>query len=270
MKFSISTVIVVVLSIGLLGLGIIDVIGIIHFKKIFPFLAFSRYFDIPSLCIITGGLLTSSSIMFSPKIVGKAFSKVFKVFSHSKYTDDKLIESAKTASAWVNPYNQNRVAFLNDITTKEKDNIIGYLFGLVSANYQKEEFAEIAQKYIHTHFKENKKYSEVFKTMGNSGPAFGMFGTLFGLVYMLSSMEDPSKIGPGLALGLLVTLYGVSFTHLLFFPLSKKLLIAAEKEKQNEELLLTGIYLILEKKTEIYIKDSLMAEINRSAIQEKQ
>jgi len=83
-------------------------------------------------------------------------------------------------------------------------------------------------------------------------------------------MDDPSKIGPGLALGLLVTLYGVSFTHLLFFPLAKKLKIAADKERLNEELMVEGIYLMLERKTEIFIKDSLEAQIERKYIQKLQ
>jgi chemotaxis protein MotA len=263
MKFSISTVIVVVLSLGLLFVGIADVIGVFHFKKLFPILNFSRYFDIPSLFIVFGGLLTNSSIMFSPKVVAQAFKKVGFVFSHSEYNEQKKLEAIKEVTTWVVPFNQDRVKFLNEVVEKYKNTTQGYLFQLVSANYPKEEIVEIADKYIHQNFVQEKKLSEVFKNMGNSGPAFGMFGTLFGLVYMLSSMDDPSKIGPGLALGLLVTLYGVSFTHLLFYPLSKKLHLAAEKEKQVEEIYLSGIYLILEKKSEFFINDALKAEIDR-------
>ena len=270
MKFSLSTVIVVVVSLGLLSIGIMDVVGMFHFKKMFPFLAFSRYFDIPSLFIVMGGLLTNSSIMFSPQIVGQAFKRVAFLFSHSRYTEKLQYETVQTVASWVNPYNQNRVSFINENMEKHKGSAAGYFIASLSANYTKDEFAEIANKYIHQNFVENKKLSDVFQSMGNSGPAFGMFGTLFGLVYMLSSMDDPSKIGPGLALGLLVTLYGVSLTHLLFFPLAKKLKIAADKERLNEELMVEGIYLMLERKTEIFIKDSLEAQIERKYIQKLQ
>lgn len=270
MKFSISTVIVVVLALGLLLVGIMDVVGMVHFKKMFPFLAFSRYFDIPSLFIVMGGLLTNTSIMFSPQVVAQAFKRVGFLFSHSAYTEKKQYETVQTVASWVNPYNQNRVAFINDNIDKLKGTAAGYFIGLLSANYTKDEFAEIANKYIHQSYVENKKLSDVFQSMGNSGPAFGMFGTLFGLVYMLSSMDDPSKIGPGLALGLLVTLYGVSLTHLLFFPLAKKLKIAADKERLNEELMVEGIYLMLERKTEIFIKDSLESQIERKFMQKLQ
>ena len=113
MKFSISTVIVVVLSLGLLRVGIMDVVGMVHFKKMFPFLAFSRYFDIPSLFIVMGGLLTNTSIMFSPQVVAQAFKRVGFLFSHSAYTEKKQYETVQTVASWVNPYNQNRVAFIN-------------------------------------------------------------------------------------------------------------------------------------------------------------
>lgn len=266
MKFSISTVIVVILALGLLAFGIMDVVGIIHFKKMFPFLAFSQFFDIPSLFIILGGLLINSSIMFSPAVVGRALKRVGFLFSHSRFTEKKQYETVQLVGSWVNPYNQNRVAFINESMQTYKGTAAGYFIGLLSANYTKDEFAEIANKYINQHYVENKKLSDVFQSMGNSGPAFGMFGTLFGLVFMLSSMEDPSKIGPGLALGLLVTLYGVSFTHLLFYPLAKKLKIAADKERLNEEFMVEGIYLMLERKTEIFIKDSLESQIERSFV----
>jgi chemotaxis protein MotA len=102
--------------------------------------------------------------------------------------------------------------------------------------------------------------------MGNSGPAFGMFGTLFGLVYMLSSLDDPTKIGPGLALGLLVTLYGVSMTHLLFYPLSMKIMIDAEMVKTRELMILECSVLLMEDKSPIYIKDKLLASLDRRLV----
>ena len=267
MKFSISTVLVVVISLGLLSLGIMDVTGVFHFKKMFPILAFSIYFDIPSLFIVMGGLMANSSIMFSPQIVGKAFKRVGYLFSHSSYTEKKQLETIELVSSWVSPYNQDRIKFINEAAEKHKGTPAGYFIGLLSANYTKEEFGEIAMKYVNQNYKEKKTLSDVFQSMGNSGPAFGMFGTLFGLVYMLSSMDDPSKIGPGLALGLLVTLYGVSLTHLLFFPLAKKLHIAATKERLNEELMVEGLYLLLEKKTEIFIQDALKAQVDRNVLQ---
>jgi chemotaxis protein MotA len=102
--------------------------------------------------------------------------------------------------------------------------------------------------------------------MGNSGPAFGMFGTLFGLVYMLSSLDDPTKIGPGLALGLLVTLYGVSMTHLLFYPLSMKIMIDAEMVKVRELMILECAVMMMEDKSPIFIKDKLQASLDRRLV----
>lgn len=266
MKFSLSTLLVVILSLGLLFIGIADVIGIFHIKKLFPILAFSRFFDIPSLFIVMGGLLTNASIIYSPRIVGSAFKKVLFIFSHSKNSEENLLEEIETISSWSEKFNSNKVQFFNEMIESNKTGFRAFLFKLSSTNYPTEEILEISRVQIRQNFKETKKLADVFNNMGHSGPAFGMFGTLFGLVYMLSSLDDPSKIGPGLALGLLVTLYGVSLTHLVFYPLAKKLVLAAESEMIREELVLEGFILILEQKPPMFIRDYLSANASRKTL----
>jgi flagellar motor component MotA len=89
-----------------------------------------------------------------------------------------------------------------------------------------------------------------------------MFGTLFGLVYMLSSLDNPSAIGPGLALGLLATLYGVSSAHLIFFPLGKKVVFLSEIQRKRDEMILECASMIIAEKSALYIKDKLLSNLN--------
>jgi chemotaxis protein MotA len=72
----------------------------------------------------------------------------------------------------------------------------------------------------------------VLESMGRTAPTFGMIGTLIGLVIMLGRMDDPSKIGPGMAVALLTTLYGLVVANVFCFPLARKL-----SQRSNEELL---------------------------------
>ena len=64
---------------------------------------------------------------------------------------------------------------------------------------------------------------DVFKKMGFYSPAFGMLGTLIGLVQMLSKLQDPSAIGPSMAVALLTTFYGSLLSTMLFLPIAGKL-----------------------------------------------
>jgi len=77
--------------------------------------------------------------------------------------------------------------------------------------------------------------------LGAYAPAFGMIGTLVGLVQMLTSLDDPSKIGGGMAVALLTTLYGALIANVICIPLSGKLEIRAKEEALLRELMIEGI-----------------------------
>jgi len=82
---------------------------------------------------------------------------------------------------------------------------------------------------------------DIFVSMGTYAPAFGMAGTLIGLVIMLYNLDDPKKVGPGMALAIITTLYGVLASYLFFLPIAGKLKIRSEEECIVKEVALEGI-----------------------------
>ncbi|MFW6380951.1 MAG: motility protein A [Bacillota bacterium] len=81
----------------------------------------------------------------------------------------------------------------------------------------------------------------IFATMGQLAPAFGMIGTLIGLIQMLSKLENPDQLGSGMSVALITTLYGTMLANLLFIPLSKKLQMRSEEEILMKEVMIEGI-----------------------------
>ena len=77
--------------------------------------------------------------------------------------------------------------------------------------------------------------------MGRYAPAFGMIGTLVGLVAMLSNMDDPSKIGAGMAAALLTTLYGALLANVIFLPLADKLALRSTEEAMCKTIIIHGV-----------------------------
>ena len=77
----------------------------------------------------------------------------------------------------------------------------------------------------------------VFRGIGESAPAIGMLGTLVGLVQMLNTLDDPSSIGPAMAIALLTTLYGAFIAQLMALPLADKLQLKAEDDARNQMLI---------------------------------
>lgn len=87
----------------------------------------------------------------------------------------------------------------------------------------------------------HRRGQEILKGMGQAAPAFGMIGTLVGLVQMLAAMDDPSSIGPSMALALLTTLYGAIFANVFCLPLADKLKVRSEEEQLNNILCIDGV-----------------------------
>ena len=82
---------------------------------------------------------------------------------------------------------------------------------------------------------------KIFDDWGKFAPAFGMIGTLIGLVRMLAQLDDPSTLGPAMALALITTLYGTLMANLLFLPMAGKLALRSDEEAMIKEIMMEGI-----------------------------
>ena len=95
----------------------------------------------------------------------------------------------------------------------------------------------------------------VWKAFGEAAPGLGMVGTLIGLVSMFGHMDDPKKIGPGMAIALLTTLYGAVFANVLCLPIADKLAHRAEEEGNNRSLIIEALVMIREGRSPSTIRE---------------
>ena len=97
----------------------------------------------------------------------------------------------------------------------------------------------------------------IFKAFGEAAPGMGMVGTLIGLVSMFGHMDDPKKIGPGMAIALLTTLYGAVLSNVVALPIADKLANRAEEEGTNRSLMIEALVMIREGRNPATIRDEL-------------
>ena len=97
----------------------------------------------------------------------------------------------------------------------------------------------------------------VFEDLAEMCPAFGMIGTVIGLIVIMANIADPSKIGPGLAVALVTTLYGSLVSNMFCIPLSKKLKVRAVDEVKNCEIVRDGMAAMLKGENPRTIRDRL-------------
>src|SRR6202162_3842379 len=92
-----------------------------------------------------------------------------------------------------------------------------------------------------THLDEGQK---IYRAVGDCAPAFGMIGTLIGMVQMFANMTDPSKLGPFMAVALLATLYGAVVANILCLPIADKLHGKLNDGEVNRTLIIDGVVML--------------------------
>src|SRR6201746_313969 len=100
---------------------------------------------------------------------------------------------------------------------------------------------------------------KIYRAIGDCAPAYGMIGTLIGMVQMFANMTDPSKLGPFMATALLATLYGALVANLFCLPIADKLHGKLLDEETNRTLIIDGILMIRDSKSRTLVREMLLA-----------
>jgi chemotaxis protein MotA len=119
------------------------------------------------------------------------------------------------------------------------------------------------------HLDEGQK---IYRAIGDCAPAFGMIGTLIGMVQMFANMTDPSKLGPYMAAALLATFYGAALSNLFCLPIADKLHLKLADEDVNRTLIIDGVLMIRDAKSPTLVREMLLAylpEKHRHAAEEE-
>ncbi|UTD29692.1 motility protein A [Bradyrhizobium sp. WD16] len=106
------------------------------------------------------------------------------------------------------------------------------------------------------HLDEGQK---IYRAVGDCAPAFGMVGTIIGMVQMFANMTDPSKLGPFMATALLATLYGAVVANIFCLPIADKLALKLHDEDTNRTLIIDGILMIRDAKSAALVREMLLA-----------
>jgi len=136
---------------------------------------------------------------------------------------------------------------------------------MVVDGYNTNEIRDILETRIENRILREKSEANVLKTMGKYSPAFGMIGTLIGLVVMLYGManiaggdEDPMKVlGAGMGAALITTFYGTILANLMFNPMAVKFETRIEKSNTLQMMLIEGVLLIHARKHPLIVREKL-------------
>ena len=141
-----------------------------------------------------------------------------------------------------------------------EDQFLKYGIELVISGYSGNEVRDILKEAAYSGYQREAKPAEILTNIGAYAPAFGMAGTLIGLVVMLANMgSDASAIGSGMAVALITTFYGVLSARLIYLPAGIKLTARSDEALFRNLLITESLVLLAERKSPRYIQDRLNA-----------
>jgi len=104
-----------------------------------------------------------------------------------------------------------------------------------------ETVSAIMERSYHERVEHNNAGAEVFEAAAGYLPTFGILGAVIGLIHTMQMLNDPSKIGGGIATAFVATVYGVGLANLVAFPVARKIRTRARTEKQLDKMVVTGV-----------------------------
>lgn len=196
------------------------------------------FWNLPSLMITGGGSLAAVLISFGFEEVKNVFRTVKQAFTTELVEPRELIE---VFCELARKARREGLLALEDDTNRLEDPFFAKGIQLIVDGVEPEVVREILETDIAFMSQRHEIGQRVLKTWGNLAPAFGMIGTLIGLVQMLAKLDDPSALGPSMAVALITTFYGAIMAYLFFIPLAGKLALRNEQEIFIKQIMLQGI-----------------------------
>ncbi len=221
--------------VGLLAGVLIVLLAMLANATVMTFLNF------PGLAIVLGGTFAVTLIKFRMATVVSAFRLAFRTV----FTDRLPRPAALIVEVGVLGRVVRKEGILGLENHETDDEFLKKAINLCVDGHPPELVEEALLQESQQTAERYEVAERVFRGIGESAPAIGMLGTLVGLVQMLNSLDDPSSIGPAMAVALLTTLYGAFLAQLIALPLAEKLQLKAEDDARNQMLIITSIKSIM-------------------------
>ena len=220
----------------------------------------SSFLDLSSIFIVIGGLIASLLINFKMsqiKLTGRVLKEAFR---------QKDLELLKLIQLFINlseRASREGLLALENEADEIDDPFIKKGMLLAVDGIEPEVIQEIMDAEITSMEERHAQGRLILEKSGEYAPAWGMIGTLVGLVLMLNKLEDPATLGPSMAVALLTTLYGTVLANLVFIPMANKLENKTEEEIFMRQIIIEGVIgvqsgqnpRILEEKLSAFLSD---------------
>lgn len=246
--------------------GIVLAIGFILFG-ILSSGQITTFVDIPSVLITIGGTIGALLLSSKGKNV-KVLLKLFRiVFKENKFNNVELITNF---IEWSTKARKEGLLSLENTVESISDPFIKKGMMMIVDGSEPDTIKGVLGLKIRGIIERHKENRNMFDTGAALAPAFGMIGTLIGLINMLKQLSDPSSIGPQMSIALITTLYGSFIANVVFMPMSKKLKAKTSEEVYQKEMIIEGLLGIQAGENPNNLKERMLSFLDEETINQLQ
>lgn len=199
---------------------------------------FFSFIDPASFLIVFGGVTAALLISFPLKDIKHMFKVIRQAFTHAENSLPQLIQVFVKLS---NRARREGILSLELEMGNVDDPFLRKGIFLAIDGIEPDVISDIMQAEISAMEERHRKGRSILERAGDYAPAWGMVGTLIGLVLMLNNLNDPESLGPNMAVAILTTLYGSLLANLVFIPISNKLARKTDEEIFLKQIMIEGV-----------------------------
>lgn len=237
------------------GLGLFAGVGVIVGLIMLDGGNFKAYYDIHAVIVIFGGATAATMIRFPFSVIMHGLPMGLRfAFTMRSIHPRELIEEI-TRVAEINR-KSGPVALEN---VEVSDSFLAQGLRYLADGYDKDFIRDTMERDRDNFLQRLDEGSKVYRAVGDCAPAWGMIGTILGMVTMFANMSDPSKLGPAMATALLATLYGAVIANMIALPIADKLHIKLEEEEISRTLIIDGVLQMRDAKSPTLVREMLLA-----------
>lgn len=192
----------------------------------------------PAFVIVGGGTLGAVLLQTRLQIFFRGVQMlswvVFPPRDNAQELLDKIME-------WVRLSRRESILVLDRVAEEQTDPLVRQGLRLVVDGVEAHQLRAILETMIYTQEHHELLACEIFEAMGGYAPTVGILGAVMGLITVMSHLDDPSKLGAGIATAFVATVYGVGFANLIFLPISNKLRVLVRGRVRRMDMIVEGM-----------------------------
>jgi len=211
-----------------------------------------------SLMIVLGGTLGAVMLQSPIRVFGMGIRMGRWAFSTPKISQQKMVYQL---SAWNNLVRRDGVLKLEDQIDEMQDPFMRKGLQLLVDGNSPEKIRNVLEVDLQTYEQHHFQAARIWESAAGYAPTIGIMGAVLGLVHVMQSLSDPSKLGAGIAIAFISTLYGVGLANLVFLPIAGKLKMIILQQVSAREMFIDGLMMIANGENTRYLENKLQGYI---------